>query len=123
MITQRQFGLWMDSHNATIVGKEDPDNGQWKVIAHVKGEEVSPSPGGNNENNQKKTNQAKFFKEITSHLQNATLLHATGTGQVQEQFLHYLAASPQFKNTVTEESTAKRMSDESLVKFFSDKWN
>lgn len=67
--------------------------------------------------------QAKFFKEITLHLQNATYLHATGTGQVQEQFIHYLAATPQFKNLKTEESTANKMSDESLVKYFSDKLN
>ena len=67
--------------------------------------------------------QAKFFKEITTHLQNATHLHATGTGQVQEQFIHYLAETPQFKNTKPEESTANKMSDENLIKFFSDKFN
>jgi hypothetical protein len=50
-------------------------------------------------------------------------LHATGTGQVQEQFIHWLAATPQFKNVKTEESTANKMSDENLVKFFSEKLN
>ena len=67
--------------------------------------------------------QAKFFKEIATHLVNATHLHATGTGQVQEQFMHYLAETPQFKNTKTEDSTANKMSDERLLEFFAEKLN
>ena len=123
MINQKQFGLWMDTHNATIVGNENEETGELVIIAHIKGEEVSPTPSQKNEHNQKKMLQAKFFKEITTHLQNATHLHATGTGQVQEQFIHYLAETPQFKNTKTEESTSNRMSDEKLIEFFSEKLN
>ena len=33
-----------------------------------------------------------------THLQNAEEVHVTGTGQEQEQFIHHLAATPQFKN-------------------------
>ncbi len=121
MNNQKQFGLWMDTHNATIVGNENGETGLLKIIAHIKGEEVSPSPSQKNEHNQKKMLQAKFFKEITAHIQNATHLHATGTGQVQEQFIHFLAETPQFKNTITEESTSNKMSDEKLIEFFSDK--
>ena len=120
MINQKQFGVWMDTHHATIVGSENAETGL-TVLAHINGEEINPTPSNKNENNQKKMLQAKFFKEISSHLQNATHLHATGTGQVQEQFIHYLAETPQFKNTKTEESTANKMSDENLVKYFSDK--
>ena len=123
MTNQKQFGLWMDTHNAIIVGSENGDTGALVIIAHIKGEEVSPTPSQKNEHNQKKMLQAKFFKEITTHLQNATHLHATGTGQVQEQFIHYLAETPQFKNTKTEESTSNKMSDEKLIEFFSDKLN
>jgi stalled ribosome rescue protein Dom34 len=123
MTNQKQFGVWMDTHQATIVGSENAETGQLVIVARVKGEEVSPSPSQKNEQNQKKMLQAKFFKEITAHLQNATHLHATGTGQVQEQFIHYLAQTPQFKNTKTEESTSNKMSDENLIKFFSDKLN
>ncbi|MCW3119813.1 MAG: hypothetical protein JWM28_3895 [Chitinophagaceae bacterium] len=123
MNNQKQFGVWMDSHHATIVGTENAESGTLVVLAHINGEEVSPSSSNKNENNQKKMLQAKFFKEITTHLQNATRLHATGTGQVQEQFLHYLAETPQFKNTKTEESTSNKMSDEKLLAFFSDKLN
>ncbi len=123
MINPKQFGVWMDSHHATIVGPDNTETGALVVLAHIKGEEVSPSPSNKNENNQKKMLQAKFFKEISHHLVNATFLHATGTGQVQEQFMHYLAETPQFKNTRTEESTSNKMSDENLVKYFSDKLN
>ena len=120
MIDQKQFGVWMDTHHATVVGNENAETGL-TVLAHINGEEVNPTPSNKNENNQKKMLQAKFFKEICTHLQNATHLHATGTGQVQEQFIHYLAETPQFKNTKTEESTANKMSDENLVKYFSGK--
>ena len=123
MINQKQFGLWMDTHNATIVGNENEETGELVIIAHIKGEEVSPNSNEKNENNHKKTVQAKFFKEITTHLQNATHLHITGTGQVQEQLIRYLAETPQFKNTKTEESTSNKMSDEKLIEFFSDKLN
>jgi hypothetical protein len=123
MTNYKQFGVWMDTHHATIVGTDNTESGALVIVAHIKGEEVSPSSSDKNESNQKKTLQAKFFKEITSHLQNATHLHATGTGQVQEQFIHYLADTPQFKNTKTVESTSNKMSDESLLAYFTDKLN
>jgi hypothetical protein len=121
MTNQKQFGVWMDSHHATIAGSDISEGGKWTILAHVKGEEVSPSSSSKNENNQKEMLRGKFFKEIGQHLVNATHVHATGTGQVQEQFLHWLAASPQFKNVKTEESTSNKMSDESLVKYFEGK--
>ena len=123
MINQKQFGVWMDTHHATVVGSENAETGMLTVLAHVTGEEVSPSSSNKNENNQKKMLQGKYFKEIATHLQNATYLHATGTGQIQEQFIHYLAETSQFKNTKTEESTANKMSDERLVEFFAEKFN
>lgn len=123
MTDQKQFGVWMDTQHATIVGTDNTETGTLTVLAHINGEEVSPSPSNKNMNNQKIMLQAKFFKEIATHLQNATYLHATGTGQIQEQFIHYLAETPQFKNTKTEESTANKMSDERLVEFFAEKFN
>ena len=123
MSNQKQFGVWMDTQHATVVGSENSETGEYTVLAHIKGEEVSPSPSNKNMNNQKIMLQSKFFKEIATHLQNATHLHATGTGQIQEQFIHYLAETPQFKNTKTEESTANKMSDERLVEFFAAKFN
>jgi hypothetical protein len=119
---QKQFGVWMDTQHATVVGS-DTEAGTLKVLAHVTVEEATPASGNKHLNNQKIMQQAKFFKEISSYLQNATHLHATGTGQAQEQFMHWLAETPQFKNTKTEESTTNRMSDERLVEFFTAKFN
>jgi hypothetical protein len=55
-------------------------------------------------------------------MQNADEVHATGTGTIQEQFIHYLADTPQFKNTVTTECTSNKMSDERLVEFIAGKF-
>ena len=123
MTNQKKFGVWMDTQHAIVVGSDNTENANLTVLAHINGEEISPSPSNKNENNQKQMLQAKFFKEISSHLVNATHLHATGTGQAQEQFMHYLADTPQFKNTITEESTANKMSDERLIEFFAEKFN
>ena len=123
MNNQKKFGVWMDTQHATVVGSDNTETETLTVLAHIEGEAVSPSPSNKNENNQKQMLQAKFFKEIATHLVNATHLHATGTGQVQEQFIHYLAETPQFKNTKTEESTANKMNDERLVEFFAEKLN
>ncbi len=123
MTNQKQFGVWMDTHHATVVGTEIAGTGPLVILAHTKGEDVSPNSNEKNENNHKKMLQAKFFKEIMAHMPNATHLHVTGTGQVQEQFINYLAETPQFKNTKTDESTSNKMSDEKLLAFFSDKLN
>ncbi len=123
MINQKQFGIWMDTQSATIVEKETPKDGEILVVASVKGEKASPHFSEKTEHNQEKLLQAKYFKEIATHLQNATHIHVTGTGQVQEQFIHYLAQTPQFKNTKTDESTSNKMSDEKLVEFMSAKLN
>jgi len=122
MSNQKKFGVWMDTHHATVVGSDNSETGAVTVLAHVASEESS-SGSEKNENNQKQMLQAKYFKEISTHIVNATHLHATGTGQVQEQFIRYLAETPQFKNTKTEESTANKMSDERLVEFFAEKLN
>lgn len=124
MTNQKKFGVWMDTHHATVVGSDNSEAATLTVLAHVTGEESSSGSGSEkNENNQKQMLQAKYFKEIATHLVNATHLHATGTGQVQEQFIRYLSETPQFKNTKTEESTANKMSDERLVEFFAEKLN
>lgn len=121
MHNQKQFGVWMDNHQAAVVGSEGIEAGPLKVIAHVQGEIISLSSSEKNSNNHEKTVQAKFFKEIASHLTNATHVHVTGTGQAQEQFIHYLAATPQFKNSKTAESTSNKMSDEKLIEYITAK--
>lgn len=123
MTNQKQFGVWMDLHNAVIVGREDSEAGDFAVLGEVKAEEVYPNSNEKAEHNHQKTAEAKFFKEITSHLTNATYIHLTGTGVAQEKFMHYLEETPQFKNTKTEESTANKMSNEKLIEYLVGKFN
>jgi ribosomal protein S11 len=122
MNNQKQFGVWMDNHHAAIVGNENATSETLTLLAHVEGEVASQNSSEKNANNHEKTVQAKFFKEITTHMVNATHVHVTGTGQAQEQFIRYLADTPQFKNTKTEESTSNKMSDERLVEFITAKF-
>jgi hypothetical protein len=123
MITQRKFGVWMDTEHATIARTVDHNPGTLEIVAHINREEVATTPLNKNENRQKKMLQQKFFKEIAGWLENATHLHATGTGQVQEQFIHYLSETPQFKNIIMEESTANKMSDKRLLEYFAEKFD
>ena len=120
---KKQFGVWMDSNHATIVGRDQIDTGDFIILAHAKND----APGGNSNenaaNNSEQTLQQKFFKEITSHMQNAEEIHVTGTGTEQEQFIHYLADTAQFKNTVAKDSTSNKMSDEKLIEYIAEKFN
>ncbi len=111
----------MDSHNATVVGSENANEGALTVLAHVKREATSSNSNEKTSNNHEQTLQAKFFKEITTHMTNATNVHITGTGQVQEQFIHHLKATPQFKNSEMDESTSNKMSDEKLIEYITSR--
>lgn len=120
---KKQFGVWMDSQNAVIVGTEDSRDGGFKVLGHAKSEHV---PGNSNENaqhNHEITLRNKFFKEITSFMQNVDELHVTGTGVAQEQFIHYLSETPQYKDVKTTECTSNKMSDEAVVEHIAGKFN
>ena len=120
---KKAFGVWMDSHNATIVGKEDVDNGEFIILGHVK------NAGPDNNSNEKTSNNheisltLKFFKEIASKMQNVDKIHITGTGQSQEQFMKFLSETPQYKNAVSSESTSNKMSDENLVEYIAKYFN
>ena len=122
MNNQKQFGVWMDNHQAVVVGNTNTEEGIFFVLANVQGESNSQNSNEKNANNQEKTLQAKFFKEIASHMVNATHIHLTGTGQAQEQFIHYLAETPQFKNSKTAESTSNKMSDERFIEYIAAKF-
>ena len=106
----------MDTHHATIIG-HNPDASTFVVVGHAE----NPGPGYKSSesasNNLEITLVQKYFKEIGRHLLNADEVHLTGSGTIQEQFIHYLAETPQFKKTITSESTSNPMSDHKLVEF------
>jgi len=114
---KKQFGVWMDSHHATIVGKKDSDSEEFVVLGHVKNPGAAANSNENTANNQEIALTHKFFKEILSKIPNVDEIHVTGTGQIQEQFIKYLAETPQYKNAKSSESTSNKMSDEKLIEF------
>ena len=120
---KKQFGVWMDTHHATVVGRATNDTEDFTVLAVAGNAGAEHNTSEKNQHNDERTLQQKFFKEILSHMQNAEELHLTGTGTSQEQLMRYMADTPQFKNTVTQESTSNKMSDESLVAYIGAKFN
>ncbi len=120
---KKQFGVWMDSHQATVVGRENADSDTFVVLAHAKAARQESNSNENAANNAEKDALQKLFKEITSHMQNVDEVHVTGTGKAQEQFINYLSETSQYKNTVTKESTSNKMSDEKLIEYISAKFH
>ena len=110
----------MDSHNATIVGKQNVDNGEFIVLGHVKNAGPDNNSNEKNSNNQEISLTQKFFKDIAIVMPNIDQIHITGTGQSQEQFINFLAETPQYKNVVSSESTSNRMSDENLTAYIAE---
>ena len=120
---KKLFGVWMDSHHATIVGKENIDSGDFILLGHVKNEGPDNNSNENAANHQEIALTHKFFKEIAGKMQNIDEIHVTGTGQIQEQFIKFLADTAQYKNVHSTESTSNKMSDESLVEYIAKHFN
>ena len=120
---KKQFGVWMDTHHATVVGRATAETEDFTVLAVAGNAGAEHNTSEKNQHNDERTLQHKFFKEILSHMQNVEELHLTGTGTSQEQLMRYMADTPQFKNTVTQESTSNKMSDENLVAYIGAKFN
>lgn len=116
---KKQFGVWMDAHHATIIGRQD-NQGEFMVLGHVKNTEHTGNSNENAANNHEQALTQQFFKEITSLMQNVDELHISGTGDSQEQFIKYLAQTPQYKNAQTNESTSNKMSDENFVSYITE---
>jgi len=120
---KKQFGVWMDTHHATVVGRATAEAEDFTVLAVADNAGAEHNTSEKNEHNDERTLQHKFFKEILSHMQNAEEVHLTGTGTSQEQLMRYMSDTPQFKNTVTQESTSNKMSDENLAAYIAAKFN
>lgn len=119
----KQFGVWLDSVQATVVGRKDVDSGEFVVLGQAKNEGQGSNSNENAAHNAEQGLQQKFFKEIAAFMQNAEAVHVTGTGITQEQFIHYLAEQAQFKNTQAHESTSNQMSDENLLEYITEQFN
>ena len=120
---KKQFGVWMDSHHATIVGRENVDSGEFVILGHEKVDAQGSNSSEKAANNAERDLLHKLFKNITAHMQNVDELHVTGTGTTQEQFIKYLNETSQYKNVEAKESTANKMSDESLIEYVAAQFN
>jgi hypothetical protein len=120
---KKRFGVWMDSHNATIVGKENLDDNVFIILGEVENSGPDHNSSENAANNQEITLTHKYFKEIAGTMPNIDEIHITGTGQIQEQFVKFLADSPQFKNAESTVSTSLKMNNEQLVSFITAQFN
>ena len=58
MSNQKQFGVWMDTHNAIVVTNEETTD-TVSVLAAVKGEKHSPNNNEKNEHNHEKKQQQR----------------------------------------------------------------
>jgi len=119
----KQFGVWMDTHHAIVVGRANATVPDFTILGYAGNAGAETNTSEKNEHNDEKTLQHKFYKQILAHMQNAEEVHLTGTGTSQEQFMHYMAGTRQFKNTVIHESTSKKMSAEHLVVYIDAKFN
>ena len=113
----------MDTHHATVVGRANATAEDFTVLGIAGNAGAEHNTSEKNEHNDERTLQHKFFKEILSHMQNAEEVHLTGTGTSQEQLMRYMKDTPQFKKTVTQESTSNKMSDENLAAYIAAKFN
>ena len=120
---KKLFGVWMDSHHATVVGNEGTENGEFSLIGHINNPAAEPNSNEKTANNHEIGLTQKFFKEIASKMPNIDEIHITGTGQSQEQFIKFLADTPQYKNAKATESTSNKMSDENLCLFIAKYFN
>ncbi len=120
---KKQFGVWMDSQMATITGREETDTGDFVIIGTVNNEGINKNAPEKTTNNHEITQRLKFFKEIAHLMPNIDEIHITGTGQVQEQFIKFLADTPQYKNAVSSESTSNKMDDEKLIEMVTRHFN
>lgn len=123
MSDKKQFGIWMDARHATVIGKGTLGDDNFVVLGHV----TNPGAEGNSNENTKNNHEIgltqKFFKEIAALMQNVDEIHITGTGDSQEQFMKFLAETPQYKKALSSESTSNKMSDEKLIEMIAAHFN
>ncbi len=72
---KKQFGVWMDSVHATIVGRENVNDGNFIILGHVKADEAGRNSNEKTANNHEISITHKFFKEIANKMPNVDEIH------------------------------------------------
>jgi hypothetical protein len=113
--SSKQFGVWMDSHHATVLGRKNVTDGGFVVLGHIKNDEPVSNSSEKSSHHLETTLMHKFFKQITALMQNVDEVYVTGTGDAQEQFIKYLSETPQYKHAKATIGTSNKMPDEKLA--------
>ncbi len=114
---KKQFGVWMDTHHAVIVGRADGNGVEFSVLGtagEVGDIQVMPE---RKQYPDASVLQDRFFKEILFYMRNAEEVHLTGTGKWQKEFIAYMSNSPQCKDTATAVSISAKMNDDELAEY------
>jgi hypothetical protein len=61
--SKKQFGVWMDSHHPTVVGKPDAEAEDFNILGHVENAGADFNTSEKNAYNDEKTLQHKFLKK------------------------------------------------------------
>jgi len=120
---KKQYGVWMDNHQATISGRENLEDGEFVILGHVKNAGAGSNSSEKSGNNHEQGLTLQFFKSIASHMQNVDQILVTGTGDAQEEFIRFLSETPQYKNTVAEKSTSNKPGDEQFISMVTGHFN
>ncbi|RZJ85690.1 MAG: hypothetical protein EOO20_19805 [Chryseobacterium sp.] len=123
MSIKKQFGVWMDGHHATVVGRGETEDQGFVLLGHVKNAGAEGNSSENAQNNHEIGMTHKFFKSIAALMQNVDEIHVTGTGDSQEQFIKFLADTPQYKNAKATESTSNKINDEKFIEMITAHFN
>ncbi|RYY54191.1 MAG: hypothetical protein EOO09_15290 [Chitinophagaceae bacterium] len=110
---QKHAGLWIDGKQGVIISNEDGED--YSVTARV---DLSESQSGGSEhamNNGKKTEMAKYFRELSHHLVTYDEILIFGPGQSQEQLQHFLNEDAQFKHKKLTLDSSERLTDPQML--------
>ncbi|RYF84406.1 MAG: hypothetical protein EOO00_15280 [Chitinophagaceae bacterium] len=110
----KQFaGIWIDGHQGIIITNNDSDD--YTLAEKIT---LTDSQSGGSEhaiNNGKKTEQLKYFKQLSQHLLPFDEILIFGPGQAQEQLQHHLKEDAQFNNKKISIDSAERLSDPQMI--------
>ena len=123
VLAKKTIGVWLDNTKAVIIFKKDGETDSEFVVQDTIKSTSSQSTGNEHTmNNAKKTEQAKYFKSLSTVLAAYDEILLFGPGQVQEQLLHHLKEDQQFNSKKISVETAENASDGQMIatvrKFF-----
>ena len=107
-------GIWMDNNKASVITR-DSSGTDFAILQTIKSEENRGGGSEHSINNAKQGNNTKFFKSISSLLQEYDTLLIFGPGKAQEQFKNHLEADAQFAKKKITIDSADQLTEPQMV--------